>query len=265
MSSSIKSSKQSSRPVSKPGKTYRLNRYLADCGLGSRRKVESLVTDGKIVVNGKVCTDLAMQITEDQDIVQYSGKELKRKQDKIYIILNKPAGFVVSAQDEYSRKTVYDLLPEKYANLPYAGRLDKGSEGLLLFTNDGELIKQLTHPSHKVVKSYRVDIDKKLSHNDLIRLRNGVEIEGGVTQKAGVFVKKHDESGMTLKIEIHEGRKRQIRQMIQALGAKVVALRRLQFGPLVLKDLPVGRWRELTPAEIFALRRATDNQNRGKQ
>jgi 23S rRNA pseudouridine2605 synthase len=146
--------------------------------------VESLVTDGKIVVNGKVCTDLAMQITEDQDIVQYSGKELKRKQDKIYIILNKPAGFVVSAQDEYSRKTVYDLLPEKYANLPYAGRLDKGSEGLLLFTNDGELIKQLTHPSHKVLKSYRVDIDKKLSHNDLIRLRNGVEIEGGITQKA---------------------------------------------------------------------------------
>ncbi|HNQ43206.1 MAG TPA: ribosomal large subunit pseudouridine synthase B, partial [Candidatus Cloacimonadota bacterium] len=122
----------------------------------------------------------------------------------------------------------------------------------------------LTHPSHKVVKTYRVDIDKKLSRNELQRLRQGVEIEGGLTQSAGVFVKSYSDAGMTLKIEIHEGRKRQIRLMMEACGAKVVSLKRLQFGPLHLNDLPVGRWRELTAAELHALHRAVEEPHRGK-
>lgn len=253
MSFSKISSKHQSKPVLKPGSSVRLNRFLADCGLGSRRKVEELISGGKIYVNGKTCTDFSVQIDPANDEVTFQGKVLQPSEEKIFIVLNKPQGYVVSKSDEYSRKTVYELLPERYANTPYAGRLDKGSEGLLLFTSDGTLIKQLTHPSHKVEKIYRVVIDKKLTRADLERLRKGVEIEGGLTQSAGVYVKNQTESSMVLKMVITEGRKRQIRYMIEAVGAKVKSLKRLQFGPLILKDLPLGRWRPLTQLEIRAL------------
>ncbi len=173
-------------------------------------------------------------------------------------MLNKPAGYVVTRSDELSRETVYALLPAQAAQLRYAGRLDKGSEGLLLFTNDGDLINRLTHPTRKVEKVYRVQIDRRLSKNDLQSLRQGVNIEGGRTLPAGVFVKSSRENGMTLKLVIREGRKRQIRQMLTAVGAKVLHLKRLQFGPLALKDLPPGRWRYLTPGELRALRQATE-------
>jgi len=251
--SSTTSSKPSSKTASKPGKLLRLNRYLADCGLGSRRKVEELITAGEISINGEICTDLASQVNPSTDEVRHNGKLLAAQQQKLYLVLNKPLGYVVSHSDEYGRKTVYNLLPEHFANLPYAGRLDKNSEGLLLFTNDGTLIKQLTHPSHKVEKSYRVVIDRRLNRAALTQLREGVMIEGGITQSAGVYVKQQSDSGMQLKIVIKEGRKRQIRQMIEGVGAKVVSLRRLQFGSLQLKDLPLGRWRPLSRAEITSL------------
>jgi len=251
--SSTTSSKPSSKTASKPGKSFRLNRFLADCGLGSRRKTEELISSGLISVNNEICRDLSCQIDPEQDEVRYQDKLLSREEKKIYLMLNKPLGYVVSRKDEYDRKTVYDLLPEHFANLPYAGRLDKNSEGLLLFTNDGVLIKQLTHPSHKVEKSYRVVVDRKLSRSALKQLREGVMIEGGITQSAGVFVKSESEKEMQLKLVIKEGRKRQIRQMIEAVGAKVVSLRRLQFGSLQLKDLPLGRWRPLSRNEITAL------------
>lgn len=253
MKSSTVSSKPSSKTASKPGKSIRLNRFLADCGLGSRRKVEELITTEQIKVNSEICTDLAQQIDPSQDEVHYQGKLLSRELEKIYLMLNKPMGYVVSQADEYGRKTVYELLPEHFVNLPYAGRLDKNSEGLLLFTNDGNLIEQLTHPSHKVEKTYRAIIDRNLSRQALKQLREGVVIEGGITQSAGVYVKQETEKDMQLKIVLREGRKRQIRQMIEAVGAKVVSLRRLQFGSLCLKDLPLGRWRPLNRSEINAL------------
>lgn len=256
MKSSQTSSKQSSKPVSKPGKSIRLNRFLADCGLGSRRKVESLITEGAISINGEVCRDLSQTVDPDTDRVVHAGKELKANSDKIYIILNKPMGYVVSQQDEYSRKTVYDLLPEQFASLPYAGRLDKNSEGLLLFTNDGELIKKLTHPSHKVEKVYRVWVEPKLRRSAILSLREGVEIEGGKTHSAKVYVKSESEESMLLKLVITEGRKRQIRHMIEAVGGKVKSLRRVQFGPIILGDLPPGRWRPLLLPEIRALLKA---------
>ncbi|KAF5053775.1 Ribosomal large subunit pseudouridine synthase B [anaerobic digester metagenome] len=275
MKSSTTSSKQSSKAPSKPGKEYRLNRFLADCGLGSRRKVEELITSGLISVNSVTCRDLACKIDPSRDEVKYEGKALHREEKKLYLVLNKPLGYVVSAKDEYSRKTVYDLLPEHLASLPYAGRLDKNSEGLLLFTNDGVLIKQLTHPSHKVEKSYRVVVDRKLGRAAIQQLREGVVIEGGITQSAGVYVKSESEKEMQLKLVIREGRKRQIRQMVEAVGAKVVSLRRLQFGSLQLKDLPVGRWRPLSRAEIASLyydaglwqkddRKKTDKQQKNR-
>jgi len=237
----------------------RLNRFLADCGLGSRRKVEKLITDGEISINGAVCTDLASQIDPNQDEVRYQGK-LLMPEEKLFLVLNKPLGYVVSQKDEYSRKTVYDLLPDEYAHLPYAGRLDKNTEGLLLFCNDGVLIKQLTHPSHKVEKVYKVQVEPKLSRTAIEKLRQGVMVEGGLTQSAGVYVKTQSETGMTLKIVISEGRKRQIRLMIAAVGSKVKSLKRIQFGPLYIKELPVGRWRPLSAIEIRALYKAAAAQ-----
>ena len=253
MSSSPNSIKPSSKTALKAGNSLRLNRYLADCGLGSRRKVEEYITAGRIKVNGEPCVDLALQVNPAKDIVAMDDKPLSLKLQKIYLLLNKPRGYVVSQSDELGRETVYSLLPENAANLAYAGRLDKNSEGLLLFTNDTALINLLTHPSYKVEKVYKVDIDRPLKKKELDRLRNGVEIEGGITHHAGVFVKQESEGSMSLKMVISEGRKRQIRQMVEAVGAKVRKLKRLQFGPLKLKDLPTGRWRHLDPAEVRAL------------
>jgi len=243
----------------KPGNKIRLNRFLADSGLGSRRKVEELITAGEISVNNAVCTDLACQVDPGQDEVRYLGKVLSAEK-KVFLVLNKPMGYVVSQKDEYSRKTVYDLLPQEYSHLPYAGRLDKNTEGLLLFCNDGVLIEELTHPSHKVEKVYKVQIEPKLSLTAIEQLRKGVVIEGGLTQSAGVFVKSQNETGMSLKVVISEGRKRQIRLMIEAVGAKVISLKRIQFGPLYIKDLPVGRWRPLNAIEIRALHKAAAAQ-----
>lgn len=264
MKSSQVSSKQSSKTASKPGSTVRLNRFLADCGLGSRRKVEELITAGDIFVNGTVCTDLASQVDPGLDEVRYQGK-LLQPEKKLFLVLNKPMGYVVSQKDEYSRKTVYDLLPDEYAHLPYAGRLDKNTEGLLLFCNDGVLIKRLTHPSHKVEKVYRVEIEPKLSRTAIEKLRQGVLIEGEPTQSAGVYIKTQSETGMTLKIVISEGRKRQIRLMIEAVGSKVKSLKRIQFGPLYIKELPIGRWRPLSAVEIRALYRAAEAEKPSKK
>lgn len=253
MSSSQNSTEPSSKTALKAGKELRLNRFLADCGLGSRRKVEEFISGGRVTINGVVCIDLSQKINTDNDVIELDGKALSAKKEKVYILLNKPRGFVVSQADELGRETVYSLLPENAANMAYAGRLDKNSEGLLLFTNDTALINLLTHPSYKVEKVYKVDIDRPLRKRELDLLRSGVEIEGGITHRAGVFVKEEGEGSMSLKIVISEGRKRQIRQMIEAVGAKVRKLKRLQFGPLKLKDLPTGRWRYLEPGEVRAL------------
>ncbi|MDD4309127.1 MAG: pseudouridine synthase [Candidatus Cloacimonetes bacterium] len=253
MSSSLNSTKTSSKTASKTGNSVRLNRYLADCGLGSRRKVEALITSGRVKLNGVLCTDLSIQINSEKDSVELDDKPVSANKQKVYIMLNKPRGYVVSQSDELGRETVYKLLPENAGNLAYAGRLDKNSEGLLLFTNDTSLINLLTHPSYKVQKVYKVDISRPLKKKELDKLRSGVEIEGGITHGAGVFVKQETEGSMSLKMVIGEGRKRQIRQMVEAVGAKVRMLKRLQFGPLKLKDLPTGRWRYLEPGEVRAL------------
>jgi len=253
MRSSKNSSKPSCKTASNAGDGIRLNRFLADCSLGSRRKAEELITSGRVKVNGQVCQDLSVHICDPEDMVEVDGKRVSASREKLYLILNKPRGYVVSRSDELGRQTVYDLLPEKAANMPYAGRLDKNSEGLLLFTNDTALINLLTHPSHKVEKVYRVVIDRALTKKDLDLLRSGVEIEGGITLPAGVYVKSSGEGSMSLKIVITEGRKRQIRQMIEAVGGKVRSLKRVQFGPIMLKDLPAGRWRALDTMEVRAL------------
>ena len=261
-SSSPNSTEPSSKTVSRAGKTIRLNRYLADCGLGSRRKVEEFITSGRISVNGVIVKDLSTQIFSGKDTVTLDGKIVQPELKKVYLILNKPRGYVVTRSDELGRKTVYSLLPQQAKELSYAGRLDKDSEGLLLFTNDTILINMLTHHKNKVEKVYRVDINRSLTNRELNILRNGVEIEGGKTLPAGVFVKAQNIEGMSLKIIISEGRKRQIRQMIEAVDAQVTYLKRLQFGPIKLKKLPVGSWRFLDSAEIQSLLYIKKGKNR---
>ena len=260
--SSPNSIKPSSKTVLRDGKTLRLNRYIADCGQGSRRKVEEFITSGRIKVNGILVKDLSQRVNPAEDKVTLDGKPIHPQKEKYYLILNKPRGYIVSQSDELGRKTVYSLLPPKGKQLAYAGRLDKDSEGLLLFTNDTAMINLLTRPENKVDKVYKVDINRRLNNAELNTLRNGVEIEGGKTLPAGVYVKAQSPDTMSLKIVITEGRKRQIRQMIEAIGAKVTYLKRLQFGPLQLKDLPVGRWRLLEPAEIKALLYLKKDKNR---
>lgn len=254
MNSSKNSSITSSRTASKPGEGIRLNRWLAECGICSRREADTLIKNGQVGVNGEICTDLSRRVDPERDSVTFKGKKIGRPAEKLYLMLNKPPGYVVSRSDEFERKTIYDLLPDNASNLRYAGRLDKNSEGLLLITNDGDLINLLTHPSHGVEKVYRADINRRLGKKELENLRQGVRIAGGMTRSAGVYVRNTGENSMTLKIIIKEGRKRQVRRMLEAVGARVVHLKRLQFGPLCLKDLPSGRWRPLTQAEVRALK-----------
>jgi len=258
MSSSRASSARSSKTASNAGEGIRVNRLRAENGIGARRKTEELITAGRVSINGQVTTELGARVNPSKDQVCLDGQPLTISPELIYIVLNKPRGYVVSHADEQGRDTIYKLLPPQASTLNYAGRLDKSSEGLLLLTNDGELINRLTHPNFKVEKVYRVEVTPALSRKSISQLREGVHIEGGITQSAGVYVKSENPGGMTLKMVIKEGRKRQIRQMIESVGGKVRSLRRLQFGPLMLKNLAVGTWRPLTPGEIKALRIACD-------
>lgn len=258
MNSSQGYSTPSSKTASKPGEPMRLNRWLALSGVCSRRAADELIRSGEVRVNGEICTDLSRRVDPKKDRVSLHGEELKPPTEMVYLMLNKPRGVLVTRADEFQRDTIYSLLPQGAHNLRYAGRLDKGSEGLLLMTNDGELINALTHPKYGVEKVYRVEINRVLTRRELNDLRRGVPIEGGQTRPAGVFVKSHGENGMTLKIVISEGRKRQIRQMLEAVGARVKRLKRLQFGTLQLKDLPEGRWRHLRPAELRSLKKLTE-------
>lgn len=239
----------------------RINRYLAQANLGSRRQVEELILAGKVTVNGKICKDLSTQIDVSTDTVMCNGKVVRSDQELMYIMLNKPLDYVVTRSDEYGRKTVYDLLPDFARALNPVGRLDKDSEGLLILTNDGSLANQITHPRYKLEKVYKVEVQGNLPKESVEKLRQGVEIEGVKTQSARVFIKSHIGDRFTLRITLREGKKRQIRYMIEAVGCKVLHLKRLQIGDISLEKLPVGMWRFLKPAEIISLKRSINPES----
>jgi 23S rRNA pseudouridine2605 synthase len=232
----------------------RINKFLAKCNLGSRRQVEKLVLNGEIKINGKVCTDLASQIEIGKDKVEHKDQILHYPQDNFYIMLNKPPGYLVSHHDDFDRKLVYELIPKSDMHLISVGRLDYRSEGLLLLSNDGDFAQQIIHPRHKLAKVYRVDINKKLEKPELQKLRSGMLIDGKPTVPAKVFVKKETAESMKLKITIYEGRKRQIRKMIEQVNAKVTRLKRTQIGSLKLGKLPPGKWRLLNAGEVRKLK-----------
>ncbi len=234
----------------------RLNKYLATCGIASRRASEKIVQAGHVKLNGKLVTDLAVQVNEFKDIISVNGKIVKPVLKKIYIILNKPKGYVTTAKDERGRKTVLDLLNTDKRVFP-VGRLDIKSEGLLILTNDGELAHRLMHPSFEVNKTYRVKLDRAFNPDDFVLFSTGIELDENVVTvpcKAGFYTKSLDR----VEIKLHEGKKNQVRLMFEALGYEVKVLKRIQYGPLILKDLDRGHWRYLTMSEIKQLKRAVE-------
>ena len=220
---------------------------LLKAGAGSRRKVAAAIMEGRVTVNGRVVDSLRFALDPEKDIIALDGKEIKTESERpVYLMLNKPAGMLSTVRDERGRMTVMDLVPEKYRKMRLypAGRLDKDTTGLLLLTNDGELTHRLTHPSFENEKEYYVNIDGRLTDEDIRSLEEGVELEEGITSPAKVR-ELENELPYNYSIIIHEGRKRQVRRMFAALGYFTIALKRVRIGKLMLGDLKEGEVREI--------------------
>ncbi len=246
--------KVQNKPTSDDG-TIRLNRYLANAGICSRREADVLIESGSVKVNNEVVTELGIKITPT-DVVHYGG-ELIQGENKQYILLNKPKGYITTVDDPQNRRTVMELVARACKERIYpVGRLDRATSGLLLFTNDGFLTKGLTHPSSNVTKLYHVGLDKKVTKADMNKLVEGVTLEDGVSSVDKVFYFKDGEDKKQINIELHSGKNRIIRRLMEALGYTVVKLDRISFAGLTKKDLPRGRFRKLTEKEVGLLHRA---------
>lgn len=227
----------------------RINKYLASTGIGSRRKVEEFILAGEISVNGIVVEDLSYDVDENTDVVKYKNKILKQQSDMVYIMLNKPKGYICSLSDEKGRPTVVKLVKEKQRIYP-VGRLDYNTEGLLLLTNDGDFANKITHPSGKISKTYLVTLKSKPKTDELDKLRRGIMLEDGLTQPAIVGRPRSADGLFQLEITIFEGKNREVRRMFEAIGYKVFALKRLKIGNLELGDLELKEYKYLTSEEI---------------
>jgi 23S rRNA pseudouridine2605 synthase len=236
--------------VTSPAAGERLQKVLARSGVGSRRVCEELIADGRVTVNGHVA-ELGERVDVDHDLVEVDGAPVGIRPDLVYLLLNKPAGVVTTADDPQGRPTVIGLVPTEPRVFP-VGRLDLDTEGLLLLTNDGELAHRLTHPSFGVEKEYLAQVEGRPSRATLRRLRDGVELEDGPTAPARVSATEPD----VLRIVIHEGRNRQVRRMCEAVGHPVRRLVRVRIGPLADRRLAPGTWRPLTGDEVRALSKA---------
>jgi 23S rRNA pseudouridine2605 synthase len=235
----------------------RVGKYLANAGVASRRASEAIVRAGRVTVDGQTITDPAHDVS-DQSRVMLDAKRVSSARDRVVYALNKPAGVVSTARDPQGRPTVVTMVPQTERLYP-VGRLDIDTTGLILLTNQGELAHRLTHPSFEVEKTYRVIVaGPSVRDSELRALRDGVELEDGRTAPARVRRIAAD----TLEITIHEGRKRQVKRMCEAVGHPVKRLERVAFGPLALGDLPQGRWRRLSDDEVEALMAASDAPSR---
>jgi pseudouridine synthase len=248
------------------GNLVRLNKFIASSGLTARRKADELIEAGRVTVNSEVVVSLGTKINPDKDTVKVDGELIKPPSEKkgkfIYVLLNKPAGYVTTTSDEKNRPTVLDLVGINRRIYP-VGRLDYDTEGLLLLTNDGDLANKLMHPKYGVYKTYVVKINKPIDEKSLNRLREGVKIRAGSpersrrTSEAKVSVVPKTE-GRQLRISIYEGRNRQVRKMLEAVGCYVRRLRRIEYANLNLKGLREGEWRYLSGEEIKRLKKIGD-------
>jgi len=232
----------------------RLNKYLADCGICSRREADDLIKAGCVEVNGEVITTMGYKVKTDDKVV-YGGQTLNREKLR-YILLNKPKGYITTSDDPYERDTVMELVKNACPERVYpVGRLDKQTTGLLLFTNDGDLAKKLTHPSSEVPKLYHVILDKPLTKNDMLRISEGIELDDGPIAADNIAYDQDDESKKSIGIELHSGRNRIVRRIFEHLGYEVTKLDRVMFAGLDKYKLPRGEWRFLTDLEVLNLKK----------
>ncbi len=240
--------------------TSRLNKYVANSGICSRREADDLITAGLISVNGETVTQLGTKVNPG-DIVRYNGETIRNEALR-YVLLNKPKDFITTTDDPHNRRTVMELISKACKERVYpVGRLDRNTTGLLLFTNDGDLAKKLTHPGSEVQKIYHVELDRKLDSEDMNAIRNGVELEDGFMKVDDIQFDSEFNDKKQVGVEIHSGKNRIVRRIFEALGYKVLKLDRVIFAGLTKKDLPRGRWRILTDLEVSNLKMITGKMN----
>ena len=238
-------------PSSSERDTIRLNKYVANAGVCSRREADTLIAEGEIRVNGEVVTEMGVQVKRS-DRVTYRGKVLNPEK-LVYVLLNKPKDFITTTDDPQDRRTVMQLVAKAADERIYpVGRLDRNTTGLLLLTNDGDLAKKLTHPSHEVKKLYQVDIDKPITDEDFLSIQQGITLDDGPAKVDEIGIV--DGRRTSLGVQIHIGRNRIVRRIFEHLGYEVLRLDRVMYAELTKKDLPRGHWRHLTPKEIIQLK-----------
>lgn len=233
----------------------RLQKYMAKCGIASRRKSEEIILEGRVKVNDIVVKELGMTINPKKDIVKVDNKIIKLEENKIYIMLNKPKGYVTTVKDKHSEKIVLDLINGVKERIYPVGRLDVDTTGLLLLTNDGDLVYKLTHPSYEIPKKYIALVKGIPNNKKLYKFRKGLKINGRMTAEAYVKILKRNRDTSLLEISIHEGRNRQVRKMCKYIGHPVIQLERVAIGKLELGNLGIGEWRYLTSKEIEYLKK----------
>lgn len=230
----------------------RLQKYMAKCGVASRRKCEEIILNGNVEVNGSVITELGFKVNEN-DVVKVNGNIIKVEENKVYIILNKPTGYITSNSDEKDRKTILDIVNVKERIYPI-GRLDYDSSGLLLLTNDGDVYNKIIHPKKEIEKRYLATVKGIFSKEQLEKFKAGVDIGGYITAPAKIKVVKEGKGNSVVEITIHEGKNRQVRKMCSAFNHEVLSLKRIAIGKLSLDDLKEGNWRYLNEKEISYLK-----------
>jgi len=232
----------------------RLQKFLSSAGVASRRKCEEYILAGKVSVNGSVVLELGTKVNPEQDEVCYNGKKVEVPQDNhVYILLNKPIGYVTTAHDQFGRDTVLDLVKRADKRLVPVGRLDMFTSGALILTDDGDFIYKVTHPKHEITKTYTVTVKGIVEESEVQRLREGVIIDEDYTTKpadAKIIKVDKEKNQSRMEIRIHEGKNRQVRKMCEAIGRKVLALHRTKIGNIGVKDLKIGTWRYLSESEV---------------
>ena len=241
----------------------RLQKYLAQAGVASRRKCEEYIEQGRVKVNGKTITELGTKVNQETDKVEFDNKLIsKQNEEYTYILLNKPIDYVTTVKDQFNRNTVLDLVKVNKRLVP-VGRLDMFTSGALILTDDGDFVYKITHPKHEITKTYTVTLKGIVTKEDVKKLENGVDIGNFTTSKARVKILKTDEetNKSRLEITIHEGKNRQIRRMCEAIDKKVLALHRSKIGNIGVKDLKIGTWRYLKKSEVDELLGSWYNRN----
>lgn len=227
----------------------RLQKYLANCGVASRRKCEELIISGKVKVNGVIVNEVGIKVDPLKDMIEYDGKEIKKKEDKVYIMLNKPEGYISSVKDEKGRATILDIVKLNERIYPI-GRLDYDSSGLLLLTNDGEIYNKIIHPRVEIIKRYVAVVKGEVTDKDKMKFEIGIDIGGYITAPAELKVISYDRGVSTIEIGIHEGKNRQIRKMCAAIHHDVLSLKRISIGEIKLGYLKRGEYRKLNKEEL---------------